>query len=101
MANFFKYQGVMRSAESKIKEGQVKCPSCGSFKTIPYSSKTKIKMAGIFLIVIGFFMLLFVIGIFIGIPLIVIGIAVLASSFAVKETNEWRCNSCGFIFKKS
>ena len=98
MSNWFKYDGVVGSGETSPKE-QIKCPSCGSYKTMPYSAKSVSKIGGIGGILIGFIMTMFFLWI-IGIPMIVVGIIMLLSSFTVKETGAMKCNACGFEFKK-
>lgn len=98
MSNWFKYEGITGSGETTPKE-QVKCPSCGSYKTMPFSPKSISRTGGIAGIILGIILTMFFLWI-IGVPLIAIGLLMLLSSFTVKETGVMKCNGCGFEFKK-
>jgi len=58
-------------------------------------------MIGGALLFLGAFFTVFIITLILGIPLMLAGIVMLVSSFAVKDTKEMRCLACGFHFIKS
>lgn len=80
---------------------QIKCPNCGSFKTISISKKTHILASGIVFILISSILSLFIIGIIIGIPMIIIGISLTIASSVMKDTGEMICKNCNFKFKEA
>lgn len=81
-----------------MQKEQIKCPSCGSFKTVDVKSSYLgiggcLMVICIPLIVLFFFFIL---------PIIffLAGLLVLGMGLAMKDNVRMKCNSCGFLFPK-
>lgn len=70
------------------------CPNCKGFKTASVSPKRLARIVGLGGILVGLGTLIFVIG-FLIFP---IGVFFLFMSFFLKDTNEYRCRTCGCGF---
>jgi hypothetical protein len=81
-----------------MKKQQIKCPACGSFKTVDI--KTSYLAGGGCLMV--FCIPLVILFFFLILPIIffLVGLLVLGMGLAMKDNVRMKCNSCGFLFPK-
>lgn len=79
---------------------QVQCPSCGSYKTRQVSGRFLLRVFGGGAIFSGIVWSITIIGIFIAIPMFIIGIALLVASFFVRENGAMKCRACHYKFNR-